>query len=185
MTYPRFSIRVAAVLGLVLCKISLNGLAMAKNLSNPESNLTQLGIELPTPSKSIANYVGATRIGNTLYLAGHLPRREDGSVVTGKLGEDLSVKQGYEAARLSAIALMATLKAEVGDLSKVKRIAKVFGMVNATDSFTDHSKVINGCSDLLVEVFGEKGRHARAASGFSSLPLGAAVEIEMIVEVQD
>ena len=153
--------------------------------SDPEANLNRIGIQLPTPSQSIANYVGATRIGNTLFLSGHLPRREDGSVVLGKLGEDLSVQDGYQAARLSAIALLATLKAEIGDLSKVKRVAKVFGMVNATQSFTDHSKVINGCSDLMVEVFGDKGRHARAACGFSSLPLGAAVEIEMIVEVSE
>ena len=153
--------------------------------SNPEANLEKLGIALPTPSKSIANYVGARRIGNTIFLSGHLPLRKDKSVVIGKLGKDLTVEEGYQAARLSAIALLATLKAEVGDLSKVKGIAKVFGMVNASDNFTDHSKVINGCSDLMVEVFGEKGRHARAASGFSSLPLGAAVEIEMIVEVEE
>ncbi len=152
---------------------------------DPEAALSDRGIELPTPAKSIANYVGATRIGNTIFLSGHLPKQEDGSYVLGKLGDDLSVKEGYDAARLSAIALMATLKAEIGDLSKVKRVAKVFGMVNATDSFKDHSKVINGCSDLLVEVFGDRGRHARAACGFSSLPLGAAVEIEMIVEVEE
>lgn len=153
--------------------------------SNPEANLEKLGIALPTPSKSIANYVGARRIGNTIFLSGHLPIRKDKSVVIGKLGKDLTVEEGYQAARLSAIALLATLKAEVGDLSKVKGIAKIFGMVNATDNFTGHSKVINGCSDLMVEVFGEKGRHARAASGFSSLPLGAAVEIEMIIEVEE
>ena len=152
---------------------------------DPEGALADRSIELPTPAKSIANYVGATRIGNTIFLSGHLPKQDDGSYVLGKLGEDLSVKEGYDAARLSAIALMATLKAEIGDLSKVKRVAKVFGMVNATDSFKDHSKVINGCSDLLVEVFGDRGRHARAAFGVSSLPLGAAVEIEMIVEVEE
>lgn len=174
---------------LLIVLIAVTGLPSAvaahHAYSNPEANLAKLGIELPTPSKSIANYVGATRIGNTIFLSGHLPRREDGSVVLGKLGKDLSVDEGYQAARLSAIALIATLKAEIGDLSKVKGIAKVFGMVNASDSFTDHSKVINGCSDLMVEVFGDQGRHARAASGFSSLPLGAAVEIEMIVEVEE
>ena len=175
----------------VVCLLGLLTLFLGINLTltgqdfDPESALSKLEIELPTPAKSIANYVGATRIGNTIFLSGHLPKQADGSYVLGKLGDDLSVNDGYEAARLSAIALMATLKAEVGDLSKVKRIAKVFGMVNATDSFTDHSKVINGCSDLLVEVFGDRGRHARAACGFSSLPLGAAVEIEMIVEVEE
>ena len=152
--------------------------------SNPEDALKKMGIELPQPGKSIANYVGATRTGNLVFLSGHLPRRSDGSLVVGKLGADLDIDEGYDAARLSAIALLATLKGEIGDLSKVKRIVKVFGMVNASDSFTGHSKVINGCSDLLGEAFGEKGRHARAACGFSSLPLGAAVEIEMIVELE-
>ncbi len=150
----------------------------------PEAALARLEIELPAPSKSIANYVGATRSGNLIFLSGHIPKRGDGSLVIGKLGRDLSKKEGYEAARLSAIGLLSTLKGEIGDLSKVKRIVKVFGMVNAADDFTSHSQVINGCSDLLVEVFGETGRHARAASGFSSLPLGVAVEIEMIVEVE-
>jgi enamine deaminase RidA (YjgF/YER057c/UK114 family) len=162
---------------------ALNGAHHAS--SSPEAALARLEIKLPTPSKSIANYVGASRSGNMIYLSGHIPRRADGSLVIGKLGDDLSVKDGYDAARLSAIGLIATLKGEVGELSKVKSVIKVFGMVNATDSFTDHSKVINGCSDLLVEVFGEKGRHARAACGFSSLPLGSAVEIEMIVEIEE
>jgi enamine deaminase RidA (YjgF/YER057c/UK114 family) len=125
------------------------------------------------------------RTGNLLFLSGHLPRDEAGAVITGKLGDDLSVEQGYAAARQAAIALLATLKAEVGDLDRVVRVVKVFGMVNATDDFTSHSQVINGCSDLLGEVFGERGRHARAACGFSSLPLGAAVEIEMIVDIRD
>lgn len=161
----------------------VSALAADHEESGPEAALKRLEIELPTPAASIANYVGAKRLGNTVYLSGHLPKREDGTYVLGKLGEDLSVGDGYEAARLSGIALLATLKAEIGDLSHVKSIVKVFGMVNATGDFTDHSKVINGCSDLMVEVFGDHGRHARAASGFSSLPLGAAVEIEMIVEI--
>ena len=169
--------------GLTLCLNALPGIAASH--SSPEAALTRLEIELPTPGKSIANYVGATRAGNMVYLSGHIPRRPDGSVVVGKLGDDLGVAEGYDAARLSAIGLLATLKAEIGDLSKVKNVVKVFGMVNATGDFTDHSKVINGCSDLLVEVFGDRGRHARAACGFSSLPLGSAVEIEMIVEIEN
>ncbi len=180
-----YSFYAAGLLAIGLPFLSQSCFAAHHAGSNPEANLEKLGIALPTPSKSIANYVGARRIGNTIFLSGHLPLRKDRSVVIGKLGKDLTVEEGYQAARLSAIALLATLKAEVGDLSKVKGIAKVFGMVNATDTFTDHSKVINGCSDLMVEVFGDKGRHARAASGFSSLPLGAAVEIEMIVEVDE
>lgn len=151
--------------------------------ASPEEKLQELGIELPIPAKSIANYVGATRMGDVVFLSGHIPRKADGSLVVGKVGSDLSVEDGYDAARLCGIGLLATLKAEIGDLSKVRRVLKVFGMVNATDSFTSHSQVINGCSDLLVEVFGEKGRHARAASGFSSLPLGSAVEVEMIVHI--
>jgi enamine deaminase RidA (YjgF/YER057c/UK114 family) len=180
-----YSLSVVFIAAVALTLVSQYCFAAHHAGSNPEANLEKLGIALPTPSKSIANYVGARRIGNTIFLSGHLPLRKDKSVVIGKLGKDLTVEEGYQAARLSAIALLATLKAEVGDLSKVKGIAKVFGMVNATDNFADHSKVINGCSDLMVEVFGEKGRHARAASGFSSLPLGAAVEIEMIVEVEE
>lgn len=178
-------IRLTCFLSLCFCANPLTVFAAHHASYDPEATLARLEIDLPKPGKSIANYVGATRIGNTVYLSGHIPRQADGSVVIGKLGADLTVKEGYDAARLSAIALMATLKAEIGDLSKVKRIAKVTGMVNATGSFTDHSKVINGCSDLLVEVFGDRGRHARAACGFSSLPLGSAVEIEMIVEVEE
>jgi enamine deaminase RidA (YjgF/YER057c/UK114 family) len=152
---------------------------------DPESRLNELGIELPEVSPSIANYVGVVRTGNLLFLAGHLPRDENGEVILGKLGRDLNVDEGYAAARQATIALLATLKAELGDLNRVTRVVKVFGMVNAEPDFTGHSQVINGCSDLLGDVFGEQGRHARAAAGFSSLPLGAAVEIEMIVEVRD
>ena len=152
---------------------------------SPEARLKELGIALPEVSPAIANYVGVVRSGNLLFLAGHLPRDAEGEVMKGKLGDDLTVEEGYAAARRAAIALLATTKAEIGDLDRVVRVVKVFGMVNATPDFTSHSQVINGCSDLLGEVFGERGRHARAACGFSSLPLGAAVEIEMIVEVRD
>lgn len=152
--------------------------------SDPNEALERLEIELPAPSKSIANYVGAVRSGKLVFLSGHLPRRDDGSLVTGKLGRDLSEPEGYQAARLATISLLATLKSEIGNLAKVKRIVKLTGMVNASDDFTGHSQVINGSSDLLGDVFGKSGRHARAACGFSSLPLNAAVEIEMIVEVE-
>lgn len=150
----------------------------------PEERLHALGIELPEVSPAIANYVGAVRTGNLVFLAGHLPRDAEGEWVTGKLGADMTVEEGYEAARLATISLLATLKAEIGSLDEVVRIVKVFGMVNATDDFTQHPQVVNGASDLLGEVFGDKGRHARAAAGFSSLPLNAAVEVEMIVEVK-
>jgi enamine deaminase RidA (YjgF/YER057c/UK114 family) len=154
-------------------------------MATPENELAKLGIELPKPSASIANYVSVVRTGNLLFLSGHLPFREDGTIITGHLGKDLSAEEGQSAARRAGIALLATLKNELGDLSRVTRIVKLFGMVSATPEFTGHSQVINGCSDLLVEVFGDKGRHARAACGFSSLPLGAAVEIELIAEIKD
>ena len=132
---------------------------------SPEQRLKDLGIELPTPGAPVANYVNSVRTGNLVYTAGKGPKKPDGTYITGKVGKDLTVEEGYQAARLTAIQLLATLKAEVGDLSKVKRIVKVLGMVNADPDFTDHPAVINGCSDLLVEVFGDKGKHARAAVG--------------------
>ena len=147
------------------------------------ARLTELDITLPTLGTPKANYVHAVRSGNLVFLAGKGPTRADGTRVTGKLGAELSVEQGYEAARLVAIQQLAALKQALGDLGKVTRVVKVHGMVNATEDFTDHSKVINGFSDLMVEVFGEQGKHARAAVGMGSLPGGIAVEIEMIVEV--
>ncbi|NHF60529.1 RidA family protein [Flavobacteriaceae bacterium TP-CH-4] len=152
---------------------------------NPEARLKALGIELQTPSTPVANYVHAVRTGNLLFLAGKGPKKADGENIVGKLGADLSLEQGYEAARTAGINQLAVLKAELGNLNKVKRIVKVKGMVNALPEFTDHSKVINGYSDLMVEVFGEKGRHARAAVGMGSLPGNMAVEVEMVVEVYD
>ncbi len=152
---------------------------------NPEENLQKLGIELIMPSKPVANYVHAVRSGNLLFLAGKGPKKADGKNIVGKLGKDLSLEEGYEAARVAGINQLAVLKSELGDLNKVKRIVKVKGMVNAIPEFTNHSKVINGYSDLMVAVFGEKGKHARAAVGMGSLPGNMAVEVEMIVEVQD
>jgi enamine deaminase RidA (YjgF/YER057c/UK114 family) len=149
-----------------------------------DQKFKELNIQLITPSKPIANYVKAVRTGNLIYLAGHGPTKGDGSNVTGKIGKDLTLEQGIDAARLTAISLLSTLKAELGDLNKVKRIVKVNAWVNCHSDFTDQPKVINGCSDLLVAVFGEKGKHARAAVGTNSLPLNMAVEIEMIVEVE-
>jgi enamine deaminase RidA (YjgF/YER057c/UK114 family) len=118
-------------------------------------------------------------------MAGKGPRKEDKTFVTGKLGSDLTVEEGYQAARLTAIEQLSSLRAEIGDLNKVVRIVKVTGMVNADPDFTQHSQVVNGFSDLMVEVFGERGKHARAAVGMGSLPLGFACEIEMVVEVAD
>lgn len=151
----------------------------------PEEKLKELGIVLPPASKPIANYVNAVRSGNLIFLAGKGPKRADGTDVTGKVGKDLTIEQGYEAAKLVAINQLAALKAEIGDFKKVKRIVKVLGMVNCESSFTEQPKVINGFSDLMVAVFGEKGKHARSAVGMHALPNNIAVEIELVVEVED
>lgn len=152
---------------------------------DPEANLQKLGIVLNTPSAPVANYVNAVRVGNLIFLAGKGPLKADGENITGKLGADLTIEQGYEAARVTGINQLAVLKGELGNLNKVKRVVKVKGMVNAVNDFTDHPKVINGYSDLMVAVFGEKGKHARAAVGMGSLPSNIAVEVEMIVEVYE
>ncbi len=152
--------------------------------NDPEARLKKMGITLPQVSAPVANYVNAVRTGNLIFLAGKGPRKENGEYITGKVGDDLTVEQGYEAAKLTAINQLAVLKAELGDLSKVKRIVKVLGMVNAAPDFGNHPEVINGFSDLMVEVFGENGKHARAAVGMGSLPRNIAVEIEAIVEVE-
>ncbi|MEI6088231.1 MAG: RidA family protein [Bacteroidota bacterium] len=151
----------------------------------PEQNLQKLGIVLPKPSAPLYSYVSFTRTGNLIYLSGQGPRKADGSFITGKLGKDLSIEEGAEAAKLTGINLIATLQSAIGDLSKVKRIVKVFGMVNCVENFYDQPKVINGFSDLMVAVFGEKGKHARSAVGMIALPMNIAVEVEMIVEVSD
>lgn len=151
---------------------------------DPEAKLAALGIELPTAASPVANYVNAVRTGNLLFLAGKGPKDANGEYVKGKVGQELTIEQGYEAARLTAIAQLAVLKTELGNLNKVKRIVKVTGMVNCTSDFTNQPEVVNGFSDLMVEVFGEKGKHARAAVGMGSLPRNIAVEIEAVVEVE-
>src|SRR6185503_557964 len=150
-----------------------------------ETRLKEKGITLSEPQKPVANYVNAVRVGNLLFLAGKGPTKPDGTHITGKVGKDLTIEQGYEAARLTAINHLAVLKAELGSLNKVKRIVKVLGMVNCTEDFKDQPKVINGYSDLMVEIFGDKGKHARSAVGMYALPVNIAVEVEVIVEVED
>lgn len=148
--------------------------------------LTELGIELKDPPAPTANFVLAVRTGNLVYLSGHGPDRPEGGQVQGKLGSgDLTLEEGQEAARLTGISLLSSLRQEIGDLNKVKRIVSVMGMVNADPSFTQHSQVINGFSDLMVEIFGESGAHSRASVGMSSLPNNIAVEIAIVVEVED
>jgi enamine deaminase RidA (YjgF/YER057c/UK114 family) len=145
-----------------------------------DRKLKELSVELPSASPPAANYVKAVRVGNLLFLSGH-------AAVTGfrgKLGKDMTTDEGYQAARSTAISALATLKQELGDLNKVKRIVKVMGMVNSTPEYTEQHLVVNGFSDLMVAVFGEKGKHARSAVGMGSLPFNFAVEIDLVVEVE-
>lgn len=166
----------------LLC-ISYSGLAHIHKY-DVNKRLAELGISLQAPAAPVANYVRAVTTGNLVFTAGHGPLRPDGKYVIGKVGKDLSVEEGADAARLTGIALLSSLKQEIGDLNRINRIVKVMGMVNASEDFTQHSTVINGFSDLMVEVFGENGKHARSAVGVASLPIGFAVEIEMIVELK-
>jgi enamine deaminase RidA (YjgF/YER057c/UK114 family) len=150
-----------------------------------EQKLKELGIDLGTVSAPVANYVNAVRTGNLLFLAGKGPRPgKDGKRPVGKVGREFTAEQAYEHARGVGMDLLAVMRAELGSLDKVKRVVKVLGMVNAMPEFQDHPKVINGCSDLFVQVLGERGKHARSAVGMGSLPMGIPVEIECIVEVE-
>ena len=153
-------------------------------MSAIEDRLSSLGIQLPQPPPPAGNYVGAVRFENLVYLSGHGPLQADGTYLSGKVPDEISSDDAYQAARLTGLNLLATLKAEIGDLDQVKRVVKVLGMVNASPDFKGHPQVINGFSDLMVEVFGKPGRGARSAVGMGSLPDQIPVEVEMIVEVQ-
>jgi enamine deaminase RidA (YjgF/YER057c/UK114 family) len=146
-----------------------------------EKRLEELGITLPSPAQPVATYVRYVQTGNLLYVSGTGPSSDQPN---GKLGAELDVKSGYQVARNVGISIIATMKDALGDLDRVKRVVKLLGMVNSAPDFGDQPKVINGCSDLMVEVFGEAGRHARSAVGFVALPNQIAVEIEVIVEVE-
>jgi len=151
-----------------------------------ESRITQLGIELPPAPAPVGNYVAGVRVGNLLFMSGVGPRRSDGSALTGKLGADLGTEQGYEAARVVALNMLANIRSVIGSLDRVERVVKVLGMVNAAPDFEQAPKVINGFSDLFVEIFGaERGRGARSAVGMASLPGQIAVEVEMVLQVCD
>ncbi len=150
-----------------------------------ESRIKELGITLPTPAKPVGNYVAGVRVGALLFLSGHGPVRQDGQPsARGKVGRDLSTEDAYKVAREVGINLLGSARAVLGSLDKVKRVVKVLGMVNSAEGFGEQPKVINGFSDLMVEVFGENGRHARSAVGMAELPMGIPVEIEMILEVE-
>ena len=152
---------------------------------NPEENITALGLSLPPAPPKGGVYKPVIIVGNLCYISGHGPYRADGSYITGKLGEDLSLEQGKDAARQVGLALLATLKAELGSLNRIKRVIKMLGMVNSTPDFEDHPKVINGCSELFAQVWGEEaGIGARSAVGMGSLPGNIAVEIEVIFELE-
>lgn len=151
----------------------------------PEEKLAALGLTLPAVARPVASYVPYRWAGNLLYLSGQGPRKPDGaSYYVGRLGRDLTVEEGYEHARVTGLSLLATVKEAVGELSRVEAVIKLLGMVNAEADFSDHPKVINGCSDLFVEVFGEAGKHARSAVGMGSLPNRMSVEIEAILQIK-
>jgi len=171
-------------LGLLLLSLSSFSL-LSQSLYDYDidARLLELGITLNEPSQPVGNYVNSVRTGNLIYMAGLGPLGPNGYII-GKLGQDLSIEEGYDATRYTAISQLTALKAEIGDLNKVKRIVKVFGMVNSIPTFTQQPAVINGFSDLMVAVFGDRGRHARAAVGMVALPMNICVEVEMIVEVE-
>jgi enamine deaminase RidA (YjgF/YER057c/UK114 family) len=149
-----------------------------------ENRLKELGIVLPPPPSPAGNYVSGVRTGNLLFMSGCGPRKNDGTSMRGKVGSDLSVEEAYQAARLVGLNMLANIRAQLGSLDNVVRVVKVLGMVNAEPDFIDHPKVINGYSDLMVEVFGDAGRGGRSAVGMGSLPFQISVEVEMVLEVK-
>lgn len=153
-------------------------------MTTPEQRLEALGLTLPPVPTPVANYVPYRFAGNLLYLSGQGPKRPDGTYRAGRLGRDISVEDAYQEARLTGLQLLAVAKAALGSLERIEAVLKLLGMVNAEPDFADHPKVINGCSDLLVDVLGEAGRHARSAVGMGSLPNRMAVEIEAILMVR-
>jgi len=157
----------------------------AAAVQTPYERLAALGITLPSAPPPIANFITHVREGNILYLSGQGPREADGHLHAGKVGSEVSTEEAYQHARLTGINLLAVMHDALGDLSRVKRVVKLLGMVNAVPHFENHPSVINGCSDLLIEVFGEAGQHARSAVGFGSLPGNITVEIEAIVSLND
>ncbi|MGH2404651.1 MAG: RidA family protein [bacterium] len=149
-----------------------------------EAKLAELKLELPAAPVPLANYVRTVRVGNLLFVSGHGPQRDGKMQSVGKLGKDLTVQDGYKAAQLVCLNCLASVKNELGDLDRVKRVVKLLGMVNCTPDFEQQPEVINGASDLLVQLYGDSGRHARSAVGMGSLPRNISVEIEMIMEVE-
>ena len=149
-----------------------------------EARLAELGITLPKASAPAANYVPTVLHGNTLYISGQIPFREDGTLVLGRLGEDMDVAAGQATARLCGIGILAQAQAALGSLDRIERVLKLGAFVSSTANFFDQPKVANGCSDFMVEVLGDAGRHARSAVGVPALPLGVAVEIDAVIAVK-
>jgi enamine deaminase RidA (YjgF/YER057c/UK114 family) len=150
-----------------------------------ENRLKELGVVLPQLSSPVANYVRTVRVGNLLFVSGHGPGSGTGKIFKGKVGRDLTLEEGYQSARQVALCILSTLKDALGDLDRVERIVKVLGFVNCTEDFVDQPKVVNGASDFLVEVFGDKGKHARSAVGMYALPGNIPVEVELIAQVKE
>jgi enamine deaminase RidA (YjgF/YER057c/UK114 family) len=153
-------------------------------MTSPEDALTKLGLHLPAPVTPVAAYIPAVRVGDLVYIAGQIPMIEGKLAKTGRLGENVSLDEGKALAQTCTLNGLAALKAEIGDLRKVKRVVRVGAFIACSDAFTDQPKVANGASELLQQVFGEKGRHARAAVGTNALPLGAPVEVEFLFQVE-
>ena len=151
---------------------------------NVEDRLAEMGLQLPSAPAPMANYVRAVRAGNLLFVSGHGPQRDGQLHFLGKVGKDLTVEEGYKSAQLVCLNCLASVKKELGDLDRVKRVVKLLGMVNCPPDFGQQPEVINGASDLLVRLYGEAGRHARSTVGMGSLPRGISVEIEMVLEVE-
>jgi enamine deaminase RidA (YjgF/YER057c/UK114 family) len=169
--------------GVLLTLMTMSGSALAQSGASAEAKLKELNITLPPPSVPAANFVNAVQTGKLLFLSGNTPGGQ--WPLKGKVGKDLTVEQGYQSARQTGIIMLGKVRTELGSLDRVKRIVKVLGMVNSAEDFSDQPRVVNGFSDLMVEVFGEAiGKHARSAVGMAGLPGNAAVEVEMIVEVE-
>lgn len=178
--------KIGSILIVVAVLMAVSGTTWAQAANSAEERLKEKNITLPMPAKAVGNYVGAVRVGNLLFVSGHgLIAAPGWRSKCGKVGKDLTLEQGYEAAREVGLNLLATIRDSLGSLNKVKRIVKVLGMVNSAPGFTAQPKVINGASDLFVEIFGEAiGKHARSAVGMAELPFGIPVEIEMVLEVE-
>lgn len=179
----KYTFLLLALFALASCKSLPSAQNQSADRVDVDARLKELNIQLYPVAPSTASIVKTVRVGNMVYTSGHGPDKPGGGQIFGKVGGDLTLEQGQEAAKLTGIALLSSLKAEIGDLSRIKRIVKVFGLVNCTPGFTQQPQVMNAFSDMMVKIWGENGRHARSAVGTNALPNNIAVEIEMIVEL--